>query len=81
MSSKILVWMLFIPLLLFFALMLYIEVSMYSVLPYEKGGMSFWMEFKNVWNHSIWFYALLLVASTLLYLQLMSKKETNNLKK
>ncbi len=81
MSTKLLVWMLFIPLLLFFALMLYIEVSMYSVLPYEKGGMSFWMEFKNVWNHSIWFYALLLVASSLLYLQLMPKKETNNLKK
>ena len=81
MRPKLLVWILLIPLLLFFSLMLYIEVSMYSVLPYEKGGMSFWMEFKNVWNHSIWFYALLLVASSLLYLQLMPKKETNNLKK
>ena len=81
MSTKLLVWILFLPLLLFFSLMLYIEVSLYSVLPYEQGGMSFWMEFKNVWNHSIWFYAILLVTSLLLYLLLKPKKKINNLKK
>lgn len=81
MRPKMLVWILFLPLLLFFSLMLYIEVSMYAVLPFEKGGMSFWMEFKNVWNRSISFYALLLIASLLLYFHLKRETKTDNLKK
>ena len=81
MRPKMLVWILFLPLLLFFSLMLYIEVSMYAVLPFEKGGMSFWMEFKNVWNRSISFYALLLIASLLLYFHLKRETQTDNLKK
>lgn len=81
MKAKFLVWILFIPLILFFSLMLYIEVDMYSILPYEKGGMSLWMEFKNVWNRSIWFYALIVVTLPLLYLQLMPRKKINNSKK
>ena len=68
MNAKLLVWIIFIPLFLFFCLMLYIEVSTYSVLPPEQGGMSFWMELKNTWYRSIWFYALLLLTSFLLYL-------------
>lgn len=81
MKPKLLVWILLLPLILFFSLMLYIEVDMYSILPYEKGGMSLWMEFKNVWNRSIWFYALVLVTLLLLYLQLMPRNKINNLKK
>ena len=68
MNAKLLVWIIFIPLFLFFGLMLYIEVSTYSVLPPEQSGMSFWMELKNTWYRSIWFYALLLLTSFLLYL-------------
>lgn len=78
MKSKRLVWILFMPLILFFSLMLYLEVDMYSVLPHEKGGMSFWMEFKYVWYRSIWFYALLFFSSFLLYLQLGSHKKNAN---
>lgn len=70
MKSKFIVWVLFIPLILFFSLMLYVEVDMYSALAQEKGGMSFWMEFKHVWYRSIWFYALLFFISFLLYLQM-----------
>ena len=69
MKSKFLVRILFIPLIVFCSLMLYIEVDMYSILPYDKGGMSFWMEFQHVWYRSISFYALLFFVSFLLFLQ------------
>ena len=72
MNAKLLVWIIFIPLFLFFGLMLYIEVSTYSVLPPEQGGMSFWMELKYTWHRTIWFYALLLLTSFLLSLNCLS---------
>jgi hypothetical protein len=69
MKTKRWVWILYIPLFLFSVVMFYIEVSSYSLLPSDQGGMSFWIEFKNVWYRSLWFYgSLLLLISFLLYL-------------
>ena len=71
MKSKLLIWILFLPLFLFFLVMFQVEVSVYSLLPPEQGGMSFWIELKNVWYRSVWFYALLVTISVLLYFSLM----------
>lgn len=73
MKSNLLVWVFFLPLFLFFSLMLYIEVSIYSALPPELGGRGFWVEFKNAWYRSIWFYAIVLLFSFLLYLKFLHK--------
>jgi hypothetical protein len=58
MKSKSLVWFLFLPLILLLLVMFYFEVSLYSLLPPDQGGMSFLMELKNVWYRSVFFYAL-----------------------
>lgn len=68
MLSKIYVLIIFTPLFLFFCFMLYLEVSMFSLLPHEQGGMSFWIEFKHVWYRSISFYGLVVILSLLFYL-------------
>lgn len=52
-------YLLFLPLFLFFFVMFYIEVSLYSLLPPEEGGMSFWLELQYVWYRSVWFYAMI----------------------
>jgi hypothetical protein len=71
---KLLVWTLFLPLFLFFLAMFYIEVSLYSLLPPEQGGMSFWLELKNVWHRSVWFYAMLVTILLPLYFSFLKKK-------
>ena len=75
MKSKLLIWILFLPLFLFFLVMFQVEVSVYSLLPPEQGGMSFWIELKNVWYRSVWFYALLVTISVLLYFSFLKKRE------
>ena len=75
MKSKLLIWILFFPLFLFFLVMFQVEVSVYSLLPPEQGGMSFWIELKNVWYRSVWFYALLVTISVLLYFSFLKKRE------
>ncbi|MFJ5624289.1 hypothetical protein ACIQD3_16510 [Peribacillus loiseleuriae] len=75
MKFKLLVWILFLPLFLFFLAMFYIEVSLYSLLPSDQGGMSFLMEFKNVWYRSVWFYAMLVIISCLFYFSFLQKRE------
>ena len=74
MKLNLLMWILFLPLLLFFVVMLYIEVSVDSVLP-PKVELSFWMDLKNVWYRSIWFYAIVLLISFLLYLKFLHKEK------
>ena len=73
MKSKLFEWIIFLTFFLFFVFMLFIEVSVYSLLPPEQGGMSFLMEFKNVWYRSIWFYGIVLLISLLLYLKFLRK--------
>jgi len=73
MESKVWGWILFFIFLSFFVFMLLIEVSVYSALPFEQGGMGFWAEFKNVWYRSIWFYGVLLLISFLFYLKFNRK--------
>lgn len=75
MKFKLLVWILFLPSFLFFFVMFYIEVSLYSLLPLDQGGMSFLMELKNVWYRSIWFYAMLIMICFLLYFSFLKKRE------
>ncbi|WP_102261069.1 hypothetical protein [Mesobacillus jeotgali] len=68
-----LVRIIFVPLLLFFLGLFYIEVSVYSVLPPEQGGMSFWTELKNVWYRSVSFYAMVMIVSFFLYVRFIHK--------
>lgn len=68
MLSKIYVLIIFTPLFLFFCFMLYLEVSMFSLLPHDQGGMSFWLEFKNIWYRSISLYGLVVILSLFIYL-------------
>jgi hypothetical protein len=70
-----LIWIIFVPLFLFLLGLFYIEVSVYSLLPPEHGGMSFWTELKNVWYRSVWFYAMVLVALYFLYLRFVHKRK------
>lgn len=58
MKTESFVWFLFLPLILLLLVMFYFEVSLYSLLPPDQGGMSFLMELKNVWYRSVFFYAL-----------------------
>lgn len=74
MKSRLLIWILFLPLFLFFFLMFYVEVATYSLLPHEHGGMSFWVELKNVWYQSVWFYAMLVIISLMIYFILQKRK-------
>lgn len=71
MKSNLLIWIFSLPLFLLFVLMLYIEVSIYSLSP----DASFWLGFKNVWYRSIWFYAILLLIFFLLYLKFLRKEK------
>lgn len=75
MKFKLLVWSLFLPLLLFFFVMFYIEVSLYSLLPPDQGGMSFLLELKYVWYRSAWFYSMLMIISFLLYFSFLRKRQ------
>jgi len=77
MKFKLLVWILFLPIFLFFLVMFYIEVSLYSILPPDQGGMSFLMEFKNVWYRSVWFYAMLVNVFFLLYFSFLPKTSSD----
>jgi hypothetical protein len=70
MNLKLRRWIAFIPLFIFFLIMFYIEVSLYSLLSPEEGGMRFWMELKFVWYRSIWFYAMLVSSLFFLYMNL-----------
>ncbi|KGR76537.1 hypothetical protein CD33_06620 [Ureibacillus sinduriensis BLB-1 = JCM 15800] len=70
MKFKLLTWTFFLPLLLFFTLMFLVEISIYSILPPELGGMNIWMEFKQVWYRSVSFYAIILIAVFWLYLRM-----------
>lgn len=74
MKSNKLIWIVFLPLFLFFFLMFYVEVATYSLLPYEHGGMSFWVELKNIWYQSVWFYAMLVIISLMIYFILQKRK-------
>ncbi|MBS8266367.1 hypothetical protein DYI25_18245 [Mesobacillus boroniphilus] len=69
-----LVWIIFVPLFLFFLALFYIEVSVYSLLPLEQGGMSFYTELKNVWYRSVSLYAILVIVSFFFYLLLIRKR-------
>ncbi|MBT2642807.1 hypothetical protein J7I80_11260 [Bacillus sp. ISL-41] len=69
-----LVWFIGIPLFLFFLGVFYVEVSVYSILPPDQGGMSFWTELKNVWYRSVSFYAMVLIVSLMFYFYLMHKR-------
>lgn len=73
MKSKFSAWVIFLIFFMFSVFMFFIEVSVYSLLPPEQGGMSFWMEFKNVWYRSIWFYGIILLISLFLYLKFLRK--------
>lgn len=75
MKSKSSGWIIFLIFFMFFVFMFFIEVSVYSLLPPEQGGMSFLMEFKNIWYRSIWFYGILLLISLFLYLKFLRKGE------
>jgi hypothetical protein len=75
MKYQRLIWIIFVPLFLIFLGLFYIEVSVYSLLPPEHGGMSFRTELKNVWYRSVWFYAMVLLASYLLYLRFTHKRK------
>ncbi|MEK4252164.1 hypothetical protein [Paenibacillus sp. FSL W7-1287] len=66
MNAK-LMWILFLPVFLFFLVMFGLEVSLYSILPASEGGMSFWTEFKYTWYRSVWFYGCLVVGGFLLF--------------
>ncbi|MED4714864.1 hypothetical protein, partial [Bacillus badius] len=55
--------------------MFFIEVSLYSLLPSSQGGMGFFMELKNVWYRSIWFYAMLVSIFFLFYFSFLKKRE------
>jgi hypothetical protein len=69
-----LVWIISVPLFLFFLGLFYVEVSVYSVLPPDQGGMSFWTELKNVWYRSVSFYAMVVIASFLFYKHFIQKR-------
>lgn len=71
MKGNLIVWILSVPLFLFFLAMFYIEVSTYSVLPPEQDGMNLWTELKGVWYRSIWFYAILVTSLALMGLHFM----------
>ncbi|MBT2684734.1 hypothetical protein [Bacillus sp. ISL-37] len=75
MKDKRLIWLIFVPLFLFFLGLFYIEVSVYSLLPPDQGGMSFRTELKNVWYRSVWFYAMVMIASYFLYLRFILKRK------
>ncbi|WLR54711.1 hypothetical protein LC048_20240 [Mesobacillus subterraneus] len=66
-------WLILFLLFLFFLGLFYIEVSVYSVLPPELGGMSFWTELKNVWYRSVSFYAMVMIVSFFLYVRIIHK--------
>jgi hypothetical protein len=70
-----LLWIISVPLFLFFLGLFYVEVSVYSLLPPDQGGMSFWTELKNVWYRSISFYAMVLIASFLVYWRFIYKQK------
>lgn len=53
--------LLYITLFLFLIGMFYIEMTLYSVLPPEHGGMSYWEKFKYVWYSSVPFYGIVLL--------------------
>ncbi|MBT2640341.1 hypothetical protein [Bacillus sp. ISL-39] len=69
------VWIISVPLFLFFLALFYLEVSVYSLLPPDQGGMSFWTELKNVWYCSGSFYAMVLIAIFLFYLRFIHKRK------
>ncbi|GAM16670.1 hypothetical protein [Mesobacillus selenatarsenatis] len=70
-----LILIIFVPAFLFFLGLFYIEVSVYSVLPPEQGGMSFRTELKNVWYRSVSFYAMVLIVSFLFYYRFIHKRK------
>lgn len=70
-----LIWMISVPSFLFFLGMFYVEVSVYSLLPADQGGMSFWKELKNVWYRSISFYAMVAIAFLSIYFQFIHKRK------
>lgn len=74
MKGNLIVWILSVPLFLFFLAMFYIEVSTYSVLPPEQDGMNLWAELKGVWYRSIWFYAILVTSLALMGLHFMHSR-------
>jgi len=75
MNAKLLVWILFFPIFLFCLLMFYIEVSLYSTLPADLGGMSFWLELKFTWYRSVWFYAMSILILFILFFSLLPRKK------
>ncbi|MFA1642815.1 hypothetical protein AB5N96_08110 [Chryseomicrobium imtechense] len=74
MKGNLIVWILSVPLFLFFLAMFYIEVSTYSVLPPEQDGMNLWTELKGVWYRSIWFYAMLITGFTLMIFHFINSR-------
>ena len=69
-------WILYIPLFLLLVIMFYTEMMLYSVLPPEQGGMSYWGRFKNIWYSSVSFYGIVLfVLSFLFYFIFRHKRE------
>ena len=55
--------------------MFYIEVSLYSTLPPDQGGMSFWIGFKHVWYQSVWFYGMCAGVLILVYFSFLHKRK------
>jgi hypothetical protein len=69
-----LVWLISLPLFLFFLGLFYFEVTVYSLLPPDQGGMSFWTELKNVWYRSVSFYAMVVIAALVFYKHFIQKR-------
>ncbi|WP_226580677.1 hypothetical protein [Halobacillus litoralis] len=61
-------WIVTLMTAFFFTSMLYVQVSTYSILPANEGGMSFWKSFGHIWTSSFWFYGSFISALYLLFL-------------
>lgn len=77
MKFKLMVSILHIFLILLSIGMFYVEMSIYSVLPPEQGGMSYWVRFKNIWYSSPTFYGIIILFLSFLFWFTKKNKKTN----
>jgi hypothetical protein len=74
MKFKLMVWILLLPIFLFSLGIFFFEVAIYSTLPPDLGGTSFWVVFKNVWYRSVSFYTTLVILFLLLFFSFLKKR-------
>ncbi|SES18398.1 hypothetical protein SAMN04487944_12251 [Gracilibacillus ureilyticus] len=67
MKFKSIVSIIHIFLILFLVGMFYVEMALYSVLPPEQGGMSYWVRFQNIWYSSPAFYGIIIFFLSFLF--------------